>query len=92
MLKKSFRNKWEKAPSGFARCCRQQKFIIFLKWFGNFFLELLTWKFFLMWFDNEIDTTYKYNQTCLSEIRSTRIPAIRNKVLVTDFSQRISTL
>jgi len=38
-----------------------------------------------MCFDNEINTTYKYNQTCLSKLRSTGIPAIRNKLLGTDF-------
>ena len=45
-----------------------------------------------MCFDNEINTTYKYSQTCLSELWSTGIPAIRNKLLGTDFSQRISLL
>jgi len=45
-----------------------------------------------MCFDNEINTTYKYNQTCLSELQSTGIPTIRNKLLGTDFSQRISPL
>jgi len=50
---------------------------------------VIAWKFFLMCFDNEINTTYKDNQTCLSELRSTGIPAIRNKLLGTDFYQRI---
>jgi len=39
-----------------------------------------------MCFDNEINTTYKYSQTCLSELRSTGIPAFRNKLLGPDFS------
>jgi len=54
---------------------------------------MITWNFFLMYFDNEINTTIysKYSQTCLSELRSTRIPVIRNKLLGTDFSQRISS-
>jgi len=39
---------------------------------------LITWK--------------SYSQTCLSELRSTRILAIRNKLLGTDFSQRMSPL
>jgi len=45
-----------------------------------------------MCFDNQINTTIysKYSQTCLSELRSIRIPAIRNKWLGTDFSQHIS--
>jgi len=40
-----------------------------------------------MCFDNEINTTTysKYSQTCLSELWSTRIPAIQNKLLRTDF-------
>jgi len=47
-----------------------------------------------MCFDNEIKTTIysKYSQICLSELRSTRIPAIRNKLLGADFSQLISPL
>jgi len=45
-----------------------------------------------MYFDNEINTTYKYNRTCLSKLRSTGIPAIRNKLIGTDFSRRISPL
>jgi len=55
---------------------------------------VITWKIFLMCFDNEINTTIycKYSQTCLSELRSTRTPAIRNKLLGADFSQRISPL
>ena len=37
---------------------------------------VITWKNFLMCFDNEINTTIysKYSQTCLSELRSTRTP------------------
>jgi len=50
--------------------------------------------FFLMCFDNEINTTIysKYGQTCLSELRSIEIPTIRNKLLGADFTQRISPL
>jgi len=45
-----------------------------------------------MYFENEINTTIysKYSQTYLSELRSTGIPAIWNKLLGTDFSQHIS--
>jgi len=45
---------------------------------SNDYLEI-----FLMYFDNEINTTIysKYSQTCLSKLRSTGIPAIRNKLL-----------
>jgi len=55
---------------------------------------MITWKFFSYVFDNEINTTMysKYSQICLSKLRSTRIPAIRNKLLGTDFSQCISSL
>jgi len=52
-----------------------------------------------MCFDNEINTTYncickcnatyKYSQTCLSKLRITGIPAIRNKLLGTDFTPLI---
>jgi len=56
-------------------------------------LKAITWKF-LICFDNQINTTIysKYSHTCLSELRSTRIHAIQNKLLGTDFSQRISPL
>jgi len=39
-----------------------------------------------MCLDNEINTTIysKYSQICLSELRSTGMPAIRNKLLRTD--------
>jgi len=52
----------------------------------------ITYEIFLMSFDNEINTTDKYNQTYLSELQSTGIPAIRHKLLGTDFSQRISLI
>jgi len=47
-----------------------------------------------MCFDNEINTTIysKYSQTCLSELQPTGMPAIRNKLLRTDFPQRSSPL
>jgi len=53
---------------------------------------VITCRFFLMCFDNEINTTYKDKQTCLSELRSAGITSIRNKLIGTDFSQRISPL
>jgi len=45
-----------------------------------------------MCFDNEINATYKYSQTCLSELRSTGILTIRNKLLGTDFSLNVFNL
>jgi len=55
---------------------------------------VLTWKIFLVCFDNEINTTIysKYSQTYLSELRSTRTPVTRKKLLGADFSQHISPL
>ena len=55
----------------------------------------ITWKFFsyVFWQWDQYTTIYsKYSQTCLSELRSTRIPAIWNKLLGADFSQRILPL
>ena len=56
---------------------------------------IITWKYFLMCFDNEINTTIysKYSQTCLSELhhRNPRYPKqiARNRFLPTHFTPLI---